>query len=76
MTNIELRTYEAHASMCHQVSNHLGKVDWEQRRYEIAKDVLAGYAASHKGLLPADAQSAVRCADALIAELKRTAETK
>ena len=46
------------------------EINWEQRRYEIAKDVLAGFAASDRGVLIADAQTAVKFADALIKALK------
>jgi len=43
------------------------KVDWEQRRYEIAKDVLAGMSADGN----IDVEIAVKRADKLIAELKK-----
>ena len=44
-------------------------IDWEQRRYEIAKDVLA-YCATYKGDFNA-VKHAVVLADALIEELKK-----
>lgn len=51
--------------------------DWEQRRYEIARDVLAGIISDPNVILGGIEQakdfsiSAVRYADALIAELKK-----
>lgn len=53
-------------------------IDWEQRRYEIAKGVMQSYMAQHLGTLlrcPSNAKDAaffaLRCADALIGELKQ-----
>lgn len=66
MTNIELRYYEM---MCHMASEIIKKqsapIDWEQRRYEIAKEVMAK---AHNS----SAKYAVAKADELIAELKNT----
>lgn len=53
-----------------------GKVDWEQRRYEIAKDILAtshiaqqiGQYGYHEEI---EVKFAVQMADLLIAELKK-----
>lgn len=47
------------------------KIDWEQRRYEIAKDVLcAWYASGRTDGLEMDINDAVRTADELIKRLK------
>ena len=49
------------------------KIDWEQRRYEIAKDVLAAsFATPMEGvIIQSYTQSCVRIADILIEELKK-----
>lgn len=52
-------------------------IDWEQRRYEIARNVLAARAANSSDYLYKDemgdeARDAVEIADALIAELKKS----
>lgn len=54
--------------------NILPVIDWEQRRYEIAKDVMAAsFAQSMAGVsLPTYAHICVQWADALIEELKKT----
>lgn len=55
-------------------------IDWEQRRYEIAKDAIQGFCAnSDKEICKESpfirlAQWAVSAADALIAELKKVEE--
>lgn len=50
----------------------LPNINWEQRRYEIAKDVLAGKYAN-VGFMPSKEEVlfAVRAADRLIEELKK-----
>ena len=51
----------------------LPNIDWEQRRYEIAKDVLAASFEPMSAVrLPTYAHICVQCADALIYELKKT----
>lgn len=63
--------------------NHgdISKVDWEQRRYETAKAIVAGQLASPiiEGVDPNPSMQdvciwAVKFADALIAELKKGGE--
>lgn len=49
-------------------------IDWEQRRYEIAKEVLPVFAELSETHSAAMARAAVYYADALIAELKKGAE--
>lgn len=64
-----------------------GEVDWEQRRYEIAKDIMANMVgavvngAIDKGAMydpnyPSLAMTSVDAATALINELKKTQEKK
>lgn len=72
MTNIELQTYNAHVNMCRNLSNHLEKIDWEQRRYEIAKDVFCTLLTEKNELTYFQkAENAVLRADALIEALKK-----
>ena len=42
MTNIELQTLNAVKNAAIKYASQKDGIDWEQRRYEIAKDVLAG----------------------------------
>lgn len=65
-------------------------IDWEQRRYEIAKSAMNGKLADHTAMSKLwqcscedvstfhrfIAEASVELADALIAELKKTNETK
>lgn len=54
-----------------EVTKHLSEIDWEQRRYEIAKDVLcAWYASARTDGIGRDVQDAVLVADELIKQLK------
>ena len=52
------------------------QIDWEQRRYEIAKDILTAWCSNPDrgtglGIPKNDSAAAVRYADALIEELKK-----
>lgn len=52
------------------------EIDWEQRRYEIAKDIMAAFLSNSNVAVHGDsaeehASDAVLYADALIAELKK-----
>lgn len=52
------------------------KIDWEQRRYELAKEIMRGFAANpHDRMVEASLDSlaewSVAGADAMIAELKK-----
>lgn len=65
MTVLEERFFNAVISFCNKVSDRLAdKIDWEQRRYEIAKE---RYCSAN----PHSAKDAVACADLLIEELKK-----
>lgn len=69
MTNIELEVLSMAKTALRKYN--AGEIDWEQRRYEIAKDVLAAYATTQDGIVvEIDVPSAVRIADDLIKELK------
>lgn len=54
--------------------NEPKEIDWEQRRYEIAKDVMSGWAASTEGLPARDltitVDYAIEIANELIRQLK------
>ena len=51
------------------------EIDWEQRRYDIAKDVLIALISKPEIVLTAsDVKVAIRYADALIEELKKKGE--
>lgn len=68
MTQLEMRASDAIIALNRKVKDS-HQIDWEQRRYEIAKEVMASEAS--KGSFSGDAaQYAVACADALIKELK------
>lgn len=78
-------TRERRKAMSQSASNSTKNIDWEQRRYEIAKDMLCAIymddgnesrCANHNmgfeyQSLESSAHSAVRYADALINELKK-----
>jgi len=67
LTNIEMETLSAVKSAARKYANQ--EIDWEQRRYEIAKDILPTL------LLPSGRKDAVKqsveVADLLIRELKK-----
>lgn len=80
MTALEIRAANAQISMSRDVSNildnlkdnHLTSIDWEQRRYEIAKDVYCTLLGQSNELTYIQkAENAVRRADALIEALKK-----
>lgn len=52
------------------------EIDWEQRRYEVAKNAMVGLMAGHHTIYESDklAKVAMEYADALIAELKKGGE--
>lgn len=69
MTVIEQRTMDAIQSINRKMRDQ-HEPDWEQRRYEIAKEVM-GTEASNGAFSDDAAKYAVACADALITELKK-----
>ena len=71
MNILEQRQSEAVVS----IAKTLRSPDWEQRRYEIAKDILPHTILEYYGKgLERGVKDAVMCADALIAELKKRGE--
>lgn len=72
LTNIEMQTLEALRKAAVTYARQSEEKDWEQRRYEIAKEVMPvliglDFDRSADGV----ARDAVFYADALIAELKK-----
>lgn len=70
MTVIEQRAMDAIQSI-NRKTKDANQIDWEQRRYEIAKEVM-GAEASNGSFSKDAAKYAVACADALIKELKNS----
>lgn len=75
MTQLEQNFLEAATRFCRdhytKDNNNVKEIDWEQRRYEIAKDVLSTLV-SDPNLADCEIPSAaVYYADALIKELKK-----
>ena len=75
MTQLEQTFLEAATRFCRdhytKDDHNIKEIDWEQRRYEIAKDVLSTLVSDP---ILADCEipsEAVRYADALIKELKK-----
>lgn len=46
-------------------------IDWEQRRYELAKDVLAGLEVNSESKIESDCKLAIELADEMIKQLKK-----
>ena len=71
LTNIEIETMTLVKAACRKYTeekNRVAPIDWEERRYEIAKAVLPSFTNNADDIA---AHLAVRCADALIKELKK-----
>lgn len=79
MTNLEIQTMEAVKSASRAIVKHvdnqqkLGNV-WEQRRYEIAKDVIAAFAVNGHNSVNHCVKVSVEIADKLIEELRKEAK--
>lgn len=73
MTNIELDLARSTIRMNKAVADHLQDVNWEQRRYEIAKDYAIGLMMSewYHGEKEEACKCGVQFADQLIEELKK-----
>ena len=71
LTKIEMQYMEAVIAMNRRMRDH--EVDWEQRRYEIAKDIypIACHDMNPSESKDAPAKAAVELADLLIEELKQ-----
>lgn len=79
LTRIEMDTMRAIESMNRKMKDQR-EIDWEQRRYEIARDVLAGYITYGGNEILHQyydvetrtcCRAVVKLADALIEELKK-----
>lgn len=71
MTNAELKYYATMSNMALEVAGKCGKIDWEQRRYEIAKEVLPTI--NQPTLSVAERVNiAIKYADELIHQLKES----
>ena len=75
MTQLEQNFLEAATRFCRdhytKDNNNVKEIDWEQRRYEIAKDVLSILVTSPNLADCEMPSAAVYFADALIKELKK-----
>lgn len=73
MLEIELRATSMAIRANKAIAEHLERIDWEQRRYELAKAAMQGYLASSMSTTVKHlAESSVIMADAIIDELKKT----
>lgn len=74
MTVIEQRTMERIMAACRQYIDNTTEINWEQRRYEIAKTVLPTMFTHEQDEVSFDliASDAVRLADELIKQLKQS----
>lgn len=72
MTKIEMEAMEAVIGIRKEIAK-ANEIDWEQRRYEIAKDIypIACHDMTPSESKEAPAKAAVELADILIAELKK-----
>lgn len=82
-TRLEEKYMEAVIAIAREMQNH--EIDWEQRRFEIAKELYANKCLDEvaeraavgmdvNGVERVEAQLAVKWADALVEELKKTRE--
>jgi hypothetical protein len=72
MNVLEQQAMHSQIRMNGEVVNHLTSINWEQRRYEIAKDVYCTLLEQRDGLTHHQkAENAVLRADALIEALKK-----
>jgi hypothetical protein len=79
MTNIEMDVARSTIRMNKAVADHLQDIDWEQRRYEAAKDILCTMMRNYAGQTENVFDwicDAVDYADMLIDKLKQTQDKK
>lgn len=74
MTQIDLELKSMAKSALREYISSRGAIDWEQRRYEIAKDVLCACFASGRTDFISTVDYAVSVADELISVLKEGGE--
>lgn len=77
LTQIEKNTMRAIESMNRKMKDQC-EIDWEQRRYEVARDIFTKNISPNidlpNGWIQNQAKLATSAADALIAELKKIGE--
>lgn len=71
MTKIEMQAMDAVIGI-HREMKKANEPDWEQRRYEIAKEVFLDFKGTTLRSYEEDAKRAVELADLLIAELQKS----
>lgn len=72
MTNMEMDVARSTIRTNKAIADHLQEIDWEQRRYEIAKDAFIMFIRLDPDVTTHScALDAVYAADALIEELKK-----
>lgn len=72
MTNLELQQAHAHIRMCGAIVNHCENIDWEQRLYEVSKEIYPMMCADHRiSTYQTAAEKTVDVALLLIEELKK-----
>lgn len=74
MTQIDLELKSMAKSALREYISSRGAIDWEQRRYEIAKDVLCACFSSGRTDCNSTVDYAVSVADELISVLKEGGE--
>ena len=70
MTKIEMQAMDAVIGI-HREMKKSNEIDWEKRRYEIAKEVFFHKMKTSLNSVKDDAEDAVEWADLLISELKK-----
>lgn len=72
MTGYEQQFFAVGKVAAHALTEHLTTIDWEQRRYEIAREVMAADVASGRNdTIAGHADYAISMADELIKQLKQ-----
>lgn len=74
MTVIEIETMHAIKAAARAIANK--EINWEQRRYEIVKDMVCATLASGMAPSEIDLDKAIHNADYIIAELKKNTDNK
>ena len=68
LTQIETEALRSQIRAHQAIRDHLTEIDWEQRRYEIARDAIA-HMAEYESQLPEEAEYAAKVAVAYADEL-------
>ena len=77
MTIYEKRVYDTTINKNIAIANFLNNIDWERRRFEIAKEVFPGIIQAYSSRQKEDlAKITVDYADALIEKLKERANER